>query len=394
MYGKPVTLPGIAMVWGLTIMVMIYSIGQVSGAHFNPAVSIALASSRKFPFKQVGEIIMRDFQGMQQYLQEREDSRKLQQEGCTVEAYASFKKIMKGLQVLLKVELREVRRDKRRQGDAEDELVCSKQQEGSAQRKGYGLGPNRWSFVRSSVDTMKERSRQRSLSEAKAKSLGDRSLKHRLKHPGSASMASLGEIEVVWRRVLLSFTWCLVESGLTVCFCSGGFGVVLCVDVFRGSPVLVVWRVSCCWSKRVLLRLGFGQRVVYGFGSGLDRVLPSCSPPLMASPSLRSPGSQNLYMVSPLLPAWSFCLVRFSCLHVLITSSQHWNLAPRRCCVLMDVFFRRCGLLCSLCLLFGIRLDWLVGVLDLFIGYANFYRTQDLVFTAVHPFAASDLHRL
>ncbi|CAN6884003.1 unnamed protein product, partial [Brassica oleracea] len=35
-------------------------------------------------------------------------------------------------------------------------------------------------------------------------------------------------------------------------------------------------------------------------------------------------------MVSPLLPAWSFGLVRFSCLHVLITSSQHWNLAPRR----------------------------------------------------------------
>ncbi|KAF3610067.1 hypothetical protein DY000_02049007 [Brassica cretica] len=59
----------------------------------------------------------------------------------------SFKKIMKGLQALLKVELREVRRDERRQGNAEDELVCSKQQEGSAQRKGYELGPNRWSFV-------------------------------------------------------------------------------------------------------------------------------------------------------------------------------------------------------------------------------------------------------
>ena len=54
---------------------------------------------------------------------------------------------MKELQAWLKVELREVRRDKRRQGDAGDELVCSKQQEGSAQRKGYELGPNRWSFV-------------------------------------------------------------------------------------------------------------------------------------------------------------------------------------------------------------------------------------------------------
>ncbi|KAG2291524.1 hypothetical protein Bca52824_038193 [Brassica carinata] len=36
-----------------------------------------------------------------------------------------FKKIMKGLQALLKVELRGVRRDKRRQGDAEDEQTCS-----------------------------------------------------------------------------------------------------------------------------------------------------------------------------------------------------------------------------------------------------------------------------
>ncbi|XP_019097370.1 PREDICTED: aquaporin NIP3-1 isoform X2 [Camelina sativa] len=51
-YGKPVTLPGIALVWGLTVMVMIYSIGHVSGAHFNPAVSIAFASSKRFPFNQ------------------------------------------------------------------------------------------------------------------------------------------------------------------------------------------------------------------------------------------------------------------------------------------------------------------------------------------------------
>lgn len=55
-YGKPVTLPGIALVWGLTVTVMIYSIGHVSGAHFNPAVSIAFAVSKKFPYKQVTKI--------------------------------------------------------------------------------------------------------------------------------------------------------------------------------------------------------------------------------------------------------------------------------------------------------------------------------------------------
>ncbi|KAF3538229.1 hypothetical protein F2Q69_00024775 [Brassica cretica] len=42
-----------------------------------------------------------------------------------VEAYACLKKIMKELQAWLKVEPREVRIDKRRQGDAEDEQACS-----------------------------------------------------------------------------------------------------------------------------------------------------------------------------------------------------------------------------------------------------------------------------
>nr|AAS48064.1 NIP2 [Medicago truncatula] len=48
-----VTLPGISIVWGLAVMVLVYSLGHISGAHFNPAVTIAFASTKRFPLKQV-----------------------------------------------------------------------------------------------------------------------------------------------------------------------------------------------------------------------------------------------------------------------------------------------------------------------------------------------------
>lgn len=50
---KVVTHPGISIVWGLTVMVLVYSLGHISGAHFNPAVTLAHASTKRFPFKQV-----------------------------------------------------------------------------------------------------------------------------------------------------------------------------------------------------------------------------------------------------------------------------------------------------------------------------------------------------
>ncbi|KAD0260904.1 hypothetical protein E3N88_44542 [Mikania micrantha] len=50
---KVVSLPGISIVWGLVVMVMVYSVGHISGAHFNPAVTIAFASCNRFPMKQV-----------------------------------------------------------------------------------------------------------------------------------------------------------------------------------------------------------------------------------------------------------------------------------------------------------------------------------------------------
>jgi MIP family channel proteins len=45
---------GVAISFGLVIMVMIYAVGHVSGAHFNPAVSFAFALTRHFPWRRAG----------------------------------------------------------------------------------------------------------------------------------------------------------------------------------------------------------------------------------------------------------------------------------------------------------------------------------------------------
>jgi MIP family channel proteins len=42
---------GVAIAFGLVIMVMIYAVGHVSGAHFNPAVTFAFSLTRHFPWQ-------------------------------------------------------------------------------------------------------------------------------------------------------------------------------------------------------------------------------------------------------------------------------------------------------------------------------------------------------
>lgn len=56
--GGAITHPGVATVFGLIVAVMIYSVGDISGAHFNPAVSFAFAISGSFSWQQVPPYVL------------------------------------------------------------------------------------------------------------------------------------------------------------------------------------------------------------------------------------------------------------------------------------------------------------------------------------------------
>jgi len=54
---------GVAAVFGLIIMVMIYATGHLSGAHINPAVTIAFTLTRHFPIRDAGAYIAAQLTG-------------------------------------------------------------------------------------------------------------------------------------------------------------------------------------------------------------------------------------------------------------------------------------------------------------------------------------------
>src|SRR5574343_220196 len=53
----------IPLVFGGVVSVMIYSVGHISGAHFNPAVTLAFWVSKRFPTKRVPGYLLSQFLG-------------------------------------------------------------------------------------------------------------------------------------------------------------------------------------------------------------------------------------------------------------------------------------------------------------------------------------------
>ena len=51
-------LTGVSLAFGLTVLTAAYSLGPISGGHFNPAVTVGLWAGGRFPAKQIGPYVL------------------------------------------------------------------------------------------------------------------------------------------------------------------------------------------------------------------------------------------------------------------------------------------------------------------------------------------------
>lgn len=61
--GGTLGLLGVALAFGLLVMTIVLAIGHISGAHINPAVTIAFACTKKFPWKHVPPYVVAQILG-------------------------------------------------------------------------------------------------------------------------------------------------------------------------------------------------------------------------------------------------------------------------------------------------------------------------------------------